>query len=58
MVNLVVIGPLFVELLMPEVSSGDHFAPSWGVRMKFFRSEIFFADSPGYEEFFLKKSAS
>ena len=58
MESFVVIGTLFVELLMLKVSSRDDFGPSWGVQFEFFRTEIFFADSLGFEESFLKKSAS
>ena len=43
---------------MLKVSSRADFEALWGVQMKFFRSEIFFADSHDKKELFLKKSPS
>ena len=48
---------LFTVLLMLKVSSGADFEASRGVPLKFFRPEIFFANSPNGKEHFLKKSA-
>ena len=58
MVNLVAVRTLFAELLSAEVGTGADFEASWGVSLKFFRSEIFFADLSNDELLFLKKSAS
>ena len=58
MVNFMAIETLFAELLSAEVGAGADFEASWGVSLKFFRSEIFFADSPNEKLLFLKKSAS